>query len=185
MSTSATRTCLALCLLTIALAGAGCVNPDAQRPATSQTGSPQNAGEPPAPAPAAPSAQQPARVQATPRLALEAFARLYINWSYRTLTAEQRMLARVSVGSARLSERQAAASSQADSTITRGHIFNRGRIVSITPDLASPRRWVVVTLEQTGGSSQYQGLPESYHVTLARLASVPGGWAVEQWQPQN
>jgi hypothetical protein len=45
--------------------------------------------------------------------------------------------------------------------------------------------WVIVTREQTGGDTQYEGLPAAYHVTLAQLARVPDGYAVSQWLPQN
>ncbi len=124
-------------------------------------------------------------VQSAPAAALSAFSRLYSNWTYRTLTSDQRRLAAMSVGAARLAERQAAASSEADTTIARGHIWNSGQIVSIAGDLAQPGTWAIVTREQTGGSTQYEGLPASYHVTLARLAHVPGGWAVTEWLPQS
>ncbi len=117
--------------------------------------------------------------------AITAFAELYINWDYRTLTANQRTLAAMSVGAARLSERQAAASSQAATTITRGHIYNHGQIISIARELPRPGTWVILTREQTGGNTQYTGLPASYHITLTRLASVPGGYAISQWLPQD
>jgi hypothetical protein len=175
------------CLLAVAVALAGCSNPDAPgaSSATTSTSSPANAGEPPAPAPTSPASQAPVGVQRTPLAALEAFSRAYSNWTYRTLSSDQRGLAAMSVGAARLAERQAAAASQADTTITRGHIWNSGQIISITGDLAQPGTWAVVTREQTGGGAQYEGLPASYHVTLARLARVPGGYAVSQWLPQN
>ena len=44
---------------------------------------------------------------------------------------------------------------------------------------------MIVTREQTGGDTQYEGLPAAYHVTLAQLASVPGGYAVSEWLPQS
>jgi hypothetical protein len=178
---------IALCLLLGALALAGCTNPDAPSagPHTTSTASPQNAGEPPAPAPASPAAQAPADVQPSPQQALSAFSRLYSNWTYRTLTSDQRALAAMSVGAARLAEQQAAASSTADTTIARGGIWNSGQIVSIAEDTTQPGTWVIVTSEQTGGSSEYEGLPAAYHVTLARLARVPGGFAVSEWLPQS
>ena len=165
----------------------GCSNPDAPGagPTTSSATSPQNAGEPPAPPPSSPASQAPVDVQGTPSAALAAFSRLYSNWTYRTLTSNQRSLAAMSVGGARLAEKQAAVSSQADTTIARGHIWNSGQIVSIDSDLAERGAWAIVTREQTGGSAQYEGLPASYHVTLARLARVPGGYAVSEWLPQN
>jgi hypothetical protein len=109
----------------------------------------------------------------------------YINWSYRTLSEDQQALARSAVGAARLSERQAAAQSHDDTAITRGQVWNRGQPISISLDLGSTGTWVVVTREHTGGNTEYEGLPASYHVTLAKLAAVPGGYAVEQWLPQS
>jgi len=181
-----TRLAPVLLLLTVVTL-TGCTNPDApSAPAgTSSSSFPQNTGEPEAPPPPAADTQRPAAVQATREKALEAFARLYVNWTYRTLTEHQRTLAAISVGAARLSEQQAAASSQNDTTIARGHIYNHGRIVSIAPDLAATDSWVIVTREQTGGDTQYEGLDAAYHVTIAKLASVPGGYAVEQWLPQS
>jgi len=124
-------------------------------------------------------------VQPTPQRALAQFADHYVNWTYSTLAGDQRSLAGMSVGAARLSEQQAAARSQADTTIARGRIWNRGQAISIDRNLAHRGMWVVVTREQTGGESEYEGLSASYHVALAQLAAVPGGYAVNQWLPQN
>ena len=178
---------ISVCLLLAVVALAGCTNPDAPSAVqgTTSTASPQNPGEPPAPAPPAPAAQAPAGVQPTPAKALAAFSELYTNWTYRTLGSNQRTLAAMSVGAARLAEQQAAASSRADTTITRGHIYNSGQIISIARDLARPDMWAVVTREQTGGDTQYEGLSATYHVTLAQLARVSSGYAVSQWLPQN
>jgi len=187
MSRRTLKGLIAACVLLGALALTGCANPDAPSagPRTTSAASPQNAGEPPAPAPASPATQTPASVQPTPLAALTTFSRRYTNWTYRTLTSDQRMLAAMSVGAARLAERQAAASSEADTTIARGRIWNSGQIVSVAPNVSRPGTWVIVTREQTGGSTQYEGLPAAYHVTLAQLASVPGGYAVSEWLPQS
>ncbi len=187
MSTTSVRGAILLGLSAIALAAAGCTNPDAATTTTGAAASsaPQNAGEPVAPAPRSPSAQAPTAVQRTPEAAVAAFAELYINWNYRTLASHQLSLAAMSVGPARLSERQAAASSQDDGTIARGRIYNRGQIVSVARDLARAGEWVLVTREQTGGDTRYEGLPAGYHVTVVQLATVPGGYAVQQWLPQS
>lgn len=124
-------------------------------------------------------------MQTTPQRALADYANRYINWTYQTLTADQQTLGRSSVGAARLAEQQAAAHSRADATLARGQVWNDGQTISINQDLASPGTWVVVTREQTGGNTEYEGLPASYHVTLAKLAAVPGGYAIEQWLPQS
>ena len=164
----------------------GCTNPDAPSTVGStESSSPQSPGEPAAPPPPSPGAQAPADVQPTPAKALQAFAQLYVNWSYRTLSADQRTLAEISVGAARLSERQAATSSRNDTTIAAGHIWNRGQLISIARDLTRAGAWVIVTHEQTGGNTQYEGLPAAYHVTIAELASVHGGYAVAEWLPQS
>jgi len=175
------------CSLLAVVVLASCTNPDAPTVSsgTPTSSSPRNPGEPPAPAPPAPGAQAPIDVQSTPAKALAAFSRLYMNWTYRTLSEDQRTLAAMSVDPARLAEQQAAASSQADTTIARGHIYNSGQVISIARDLAQPDTWAIVTREQTGGDTQYEGLPAAYHVTLAQLAQVPGGYAVSQWLPQS
>jgi hypothetical protein len=180
----------ALALIVLALAPpllCGCTNPDAPSTTASEerAGSPQNTGEPQAPPPPSSTAQTPSAVQKTPVEALEAFARLYVNWTYRTLTSNQHQLAAMAVGPARLAEQQAAASSRADTTIARAHIYNTGKIVSIAPDRAHTGMWVIVTREQTVGGSEYQGLPAAYHVTIAKLTNVPQGFAVAEWSPQS
>jgi hypothetical protein len=180
----------AVVLSALLLSGAvlvGCTNPDASGPleATSSSASPQSPGEPPAPPPPSPSGQAPSGAQPTPQRALAAFAARYVNWSYRTLAANQRGLAAMSLGAARASELQAAAASTADATLARGRISNHGQVVSVALDRASPGTWVIVTDEQTSGAGEYEGLKPSYHVTLARLANVAGGYAVAEWLPQS
>ena len=174
-------------LLASAATLAGCSNPDA--PATdhgaASANTPGSAGEPRAPAPTTPNNQEPFGVQPTPQRALLAYAARYINWSYRTLTSNQQALARSAVGAARLAEQQAATQSHGDTALASGQVWNHGQTISIAPDLAAAGRWVVVTREQTGGNTEYEGLPASYHVTLAKLATVHGGYAVEQWLAQS
>src|SRR5450755_933031 len=179
-----------------AIAGCGIANPY-QHAATSSTSTSastarstatnpaQNPGEPPTSPPPAPASQAPASVQSTPAGAITQFATLYINWTWRTLAAHERGLAALSVGPARLSEQQAAAAAVGDITIAQSRVYNSGQIISIAPSLTNAKQWVVVTREQTGGNSQYDGLQASYHVTLAELAQLNnGGWTVSEWLPQ-
>ena len=179
----------AIAFVLAALALSGCTNPDAsirsaQQPGVSSAPA-QNAGEPAAPPAPSAASQAPAAVQSTPSAAAGAVAGLYVNWSYRTLVAHQRMLAAMAVGAARLSEQEAAASAQQDTTIARGQIYNRGQLVAVAPDELRPGWWAILTREQTGGDSQYEGLPAAYHVTLAEIVRVPGGYAVSEWLPQG
>jgi hypothetical protein len=91
----------------------------------------------------------------------------------------------MSVGAARMAEAQAAASSRSDPTITAGQISNRATIETLAREQGAPKVWVLVTHEQTSASNGYEGLPASYHVTLARVAAIDGGYAVSEWLPQD
>jgi hypothetical protein len=176
----------ALLVLGCCAALSGCTNPDApvSSPREART-SVANPGEPSGPPPPSPRSQVPAAMQRTPVAALAAFARLYMNWDYRTLAGQQQTLAAMSVGPARLAEQQAAVSSRADGALSRGRIHNHGQVSAVAPSMNAGGVWVIVTREQTGGDSQYEGLPSSYHVTLARVVRVPGGYAVSEWLPQS
>ncbi len=120
----------------------------------------------------------------SPQLAVERFAERYINWSYRTLAAEQQQLAASAVGEARAGELQARQQTERDSTLTRGRVFNTGSIVTVgAARAAGSDVFACVTKEQTGGDGEYAALAVAYHVTLATVQRVPGGWAVSAWQP--
>lgn len=193
----ATRTIAALLALlaaTMVIAACGIGDPYAHAPATrphhTQPGAAapapaQNPGEPPAPAPPSAQSQTPSGLTAKPEQAIQRFALVYVNWTWRTLAPQLRELAAMSVGAARLAEQQAAAADGRDSEIATTHVYNRGQIVSIAPSRTQSSEWVIVTREQTGGNAQYDGLQPSWHVTLARLAHLPTGYAISQWLPQN
>ena len=145
----------------------------------------QNPGESPAPPPPSAQSQAPGAPAATPEGAIRQFALLYVNWTWRTLGPHLRQLAAISVGAARLAEQQAAAAQGRDSEIAATHVYNRGQIVSIAPSQTQPGAWVIVTREQTGGNAQYDGLQPSWHVSLAQLVHLPGGYSISQWLPQS
>lgn len=171
----------------IVLGACGCSDPYAAESGGVGTGanSVQNVGEPPAPAPRQDGAGGVVDPQVTPQGAIVRFAEVYANWSYLTLAREQALLASMSVGAARLAERQAAASTRADGTLARARISNRGSVLSVSSDLARAGWWVVATREQTFGGGEYEGLAASDHVVLAQVARVGGGWAVSQWLAQG
>lgn len=177
-----TRSTAAIATLLLAGLGiAGCSNPDAAGPPAARA-SVQSPGEEKAPPPAT---QSPAGIQGTPQAALARYARLYIDWSWNTLATDQRRLAAIAVGSAAVADRQAAAQAAADSTLARAKVSNQGQLVSIARDRTRPGMWVVVTRERTTGGGEYEGLPAAYHVTLAKLEHLPGGWAVSEWLPKS
>ena len=103
------------------------------------------------------------RASTTPQAAIEQFAALYINWTWRTLAAHPAPARReLSVGPARLSEQQAAAAAAADSTIAQSQRPQQraDHLHRPQPD-QPPSEWVIVTREQTAGNSQYDGLQAS------------------------
>jgi hypothetical protein len=125
-------------------------------------------------------------VSATPRAAVLRYTNLYINWRAGQLIANQRKLAQISIGAARLQARQAAASASADTQLTTDHVSNTGQIVSADPGSGpATGKWVIVTSEKTIGTGDYQGLPAAIHVTYATVTHVQSGWVVSQWSPQT
>lgn len=123
--------------------------------------------------------------QPTPQSALERYARLYVNWSARTVAADQRELAAISVGQARAQAIQAAASYAHDKTLQESGVANSGHLVAITSSIVTSGQWVLVTSEQTTGKGDYAGLPPTLHVTYAQVTRASSGWVVSEWAPQN
>lgn len=147
--------------------------------------SPVNPGERPGMVPAAASRQPPpVRLAPSPQQAVERFAAGYINWTWQSLAADQAALAASAVGEARASEEQALKQTARDTPLRRAEIYNRGVIVAVAPlHGGKPDEWVIDTREQTGGNSEYAGLQAAFHVTLAAVVRVRGGWAVSVWRP--
>lgn len=127
-----------------------------------------------------------ADASASPKAAIERFAQLYVNWSARTLAEHQRELAAVSVGEASSAEAAAAAHTPGDYELRRSHLANQGQLVAVSPTIPPrPGSYMVVTRERTTGTGLYDQLRASYHLTIATVQRIPGGWAVSQWHPQN
>jgi hypothetical protein len=122
----------------------------------------------------------------TARTAVNRYAQLYINWNAIGLVADQRKLAAISIGAARLQAQQAAAHAATDKTLTADHVSNTGQVVSAHPG-AGPAAgdWVIVTSEKTLGTGDYAGLPPAVHVTYAQVTKTHQGWVISQWAPQN
>jgi len=164
---------------------AGAINHSTRR--TAGPPAQANPGERQGTVPAGAEAERaPSRPAVTPVQALIQFAVLYINWTYRTLPVHQAQLAATAVGDARLAELQAAAASKRDTTLQRGHIYNRGSVIAVSRVIdGSAGQYAVVTREQTGGDPEYAGLQAAFHITLATVMAVRGAWAMVEWQPQS
>jgi len=134
----------------------------------------------------APAEQQSAPVTpaSSARAAVERFADGYMNWSYNTLASDQQRLAASAVGEARASELQARQQTERDTALRRGRVFNSGTVVTASLVTGSADVFACVTREQTGGEGEYAALAAAYHVALATVQRVPGGWAVSAWRPE-
>jgi hypothetical protein len=122
----------------------------------------------------------------TPQVALLRYARLYTNWQAANLPAQERRLANLAIGPARLAAEQASASHSATAMLAANHVQNNGVVISIAPRQGPARsQWVIVTQERTTGTGPYAGLPTTLHVTLARVTRVNQIWVVNAWSPQD
>ena len=147
---------------------------------------PERGGTIPAAAQASQDGIAPGTASVTARAAVQQYATLYINWTAKTLAANQRKLSALSIGAARLQAEQAVASASTDTKLTAHQVINTGRLVSLSPGTGpAAGKWVVVTSEKTVGQDDYQGLPATVHVTYAAATHTPRGWVVSQWAPQN
>ncbi len=138
------------------------------------------------PSPPAP-AQTVAAATAGAEQAVRAFAAGYINWTASSVAADMRRLASQSVGQARSAMQMAAAQTANDYELQRGGIANSGTVEAIAPLSGRSDQYVVVTRERTSAtnSGAYAGLAPAWHVALASVERVAGGWAVSGWQPEN
>jgi hypothetical protein len=120
--------------------------------------------------------------QASPAAALLRYARLYVNWSWAMVAADERRLATLSVGQARA--QALAAVAQPRQMLARYAVRNEGEVVAIAPGRGVERgRWAVVTDEQTSGNGPYEGLPATSHVTWATVLRTGSGWVLSGWYP--
>jgi hypothetical protein len=119
---------------------------------------------------------------------LVAFASQYINWNFRTVAADMRLLASESVGQAHAAMELAAGETARDYELQRGGIANSGVVEGASPLTGPGGKWVIVTRERTTAtaSTAYQGLAPAWHVIVARAIELsPGHWAVSLWQPES
>jgi hypothetical protein len=155
-------------------------------PADSGDPAPERGGTIPKSAAAAQSELTQRAGSATPQVALERYAQIYLNWTAARVVAIQRQLAAISLGQARALAQQAAASATRDTQLTSSGIGNSGQVISLAAGQgAAAGQWVIVTRELTTGGGTYAGLPPTLHIIYAKVTDTSGGWVVNGWQPQN
>jgi hypothetical protein len=119
---------------------------------------------------------------------IEAFATGYINWRAATISRTMRALEVISIGQARSEVSIAASQTAQDYELRRGGVANSGVVEAIGPVVGRSDQYAVVTREQTTATNNnaYQGLPASWHLTLATVTRLrSGGWVISGWQPES
>jgi hypothetical protein len=190
--TSHTRAIVtAAILITTAVLAAGCgiTNPYQHPAARTATHTATTAATSTTTAPAASTtaaAATTAPAASSPQAALTAYATGDINWTSATVGTDQRHLAAISVGAARATALQAAATYGAGSQLQDSKVTNHGEITSIAAGQGPlAGEFVVTTAEKTAGVGDYQGLPAQAHVYYARVQHTTTGYRVSQWSPQS
>jgi hypothetical protein len=119
--------------------------------------------------------------------AVRSFASDYINWTADTVTANLRGLAARSIGQARSALQLAAAQTASDYELAQGGISNSGTVEAIAPVPSAADQYIVVTRESTTATNTtaYEGLRPAWHVAIATVSHVRGGWVVSGWQPES
>jgi hypothetical protein len=119
--------------------------------------------------------------------AVRSFASAYINWTADTVVTDMRGLASRSIGQARSTLELAAAQTASDYELEQGGISNSGAVEAVAPLPSDGDRYIVVTRESTAATNTtaYQGLRPAWHVAIATVSWVQGGWVVSGWQPES
>jgi hypothetical protein len=189
--TRAIVTAAILIMTAVLAAGCGITNPY-QHPAartathTATTAATSTTTTAPAATTTAAAATTAPAAASSPQAALTAYATGDINWTSATVGVDQRHLAAISVGAARATALQAAATYGAGSQLQDSKVTNHGQITSIAAGQGPlAGEWVVTTAEKTAGVGDYQGLPAQAHVYYARVQHTTTGYRVSQWSPQS
>jgi len=128
----------------------------------------------------------PGSLASSPQAALLRYALVYTNWRAASLGRHELQLAALAVGPARLAAEQTAASASAAAALAADHVRNTGVVLGIAHGQGPARgSWIVVTEERTTGGGPYAGLPQSAHVTIARVQQWGQGWGVSEWTPET
>jgi hypothetical protein len=130
--------------------------------------------------------ETPSSLASSPQAALLRYARLYDNWQAASLPTVEHRLASLSIGAAKLTAEQIAASNSTIADLAAHHVQNNGLVLAITPGKGpAAGQWIVVTQEQNTGTAPYTNLPPTLHVTLARTEHLDQGWVISCWTPRN
>jgi hypothetical protein len=136
--------------------------------------------------PPAPGRRHGSTLGSTPEAALTRFATFYANWTARTVAFRLERLSQLAIGDASVSLAETAERSRADKDMVVVGAYNRGSVASVARETGGSDVYIVVTYEESGAQGgDYEGLPASYRVTLAKVQEIDGGWTVSSWEPQS
>jgi hypothetical protein len=178
---------IALCLLSLSVAGCGALDTSAPsargtaRAAIRRTQRTHELPTPPGPVRVLGGWQRPAQ-------AVRAFAQTYVNWTAATVAARLRTLADVSVAQARSAMLTQAREVATDGELHRGGIANAGAVEAVAPIAGHTREYAVVTRERTTAADDdaYRGLAPEWHVSVATVRQMSDGlWVLCGWQPES
>lgn len=173
-------------LLLLAIAVAGCRDPYANDATTAPSPNRTIAGEIDRPGPAAGAVAVPqAEPARSARAAARAFATRWISWDWRSISEQQRQLARLAAGRLARELEASAATARLDASLARDKPGSRGTVVATELRVAGRlARGLVVTREQTYTARRADLGGSRHRVYLVKLVRSQNGWGVSAWQPQ-
>lgn len=174
-------------LLAICASLSGCAVPSSPSPPPQQASAVAHAQTTHELATPAPRQSVSGRGAATPEQAVRRFARAYINWTADSVGRDMSRLAAASIGQARSALQLAAAQTAGDYELKHGGIANSGTVEAVAPLPTGRNQYLVVTRESTTAAADaaYQGLRPAWHVAIATVARLQGGWVLSGWQPET
>ncbi|MEN3284326.1 MAG: hypothetical protein V7607_5466 [Solirubrobacteraceae bacterium] len=187
------RVTVTLAAAALMIAGSGCglahndsdgskPTPDAPPARTQSTPRAASNDEAAQAAPAKPAEELPEGGETTARRALERFARLWTNWTWKTLAAQERGLRPLASGELRGELDDAARASERNALLKDDEAEQRGDVVAVDVKPGATRREAITVVHETAiVHGHVTDHAERYRVYQATVVRGRDGWLVEQW----
>jgi hypothetical protein len=120
---------------------------------------------------------------ATPTVLGRAYARMAVNWSWRTLPDRLDRLRDRSAGTLSAELTDAIRAARSDESLARDHPTSQGTVVAVSVQGAgASRRLVVVTRERETASGVESLGPAVHRVYLGEARRIADGWRMVRWR---